>query len=151
MNRRPPRGSDVPGGRRVLAALACSAVALVAACGTRQSEGSIAAHAHGKSGEVERVDLAKSFGGAAPADHSPSGGASAPSGGPVRTAGTSPSTAQPGSGAGAHVGSRTDAALATHSACGTEGTPVVIGQTGAFSGMLARSTAGMRLGLSAWA
>lgn len=39
----------------------------------------------------------------------------------------------------------------TAAACTTAGPPIVIGQTGAFSGLVGQSTANMRLGLAVWA
>jgi len=159
------RHPSTAGGRRgLLAVIACGAVVMLTACGTRLSDGDIrSAGLVAVNGTAPGASAAAGSAGAAATAPADAGGAV--TGGAVAGGGSGGGVAAGGttSGGGATRGGTTGGGTTTGGgsgggtsggtgpACTSQGAPVVIGQDGSFSGLVGQSTGNMRTGLSVWA
>jgi branched-chain amino acid transport system substrate-binding protein len=147
--------------RAVAAAVACLAL-VVSACGTRLSDSQIASGAeHTVAGSAVANNVAAgnnpvannpaAVGTAAVAG--PTAGATLAAGGSTPTAGATAAAGGTGTTAAAAHGGATGGSqpASTTQSCSSQGAPLVIGQDGAFSGLVGQSTSNIRTGLSVWA
>jgi branched-chain amino acid transport system substrate-binding protein len=167
--------------RRAGAVLAAGSVIVLAACGSRLPEshivdaargypaGAVAsgtnlgagggsvvgANGTGSNGGGNGGGTALSPGATGALTGGPSGGATLAAGGPGGASGGASAgggVAGSGSGGGAGAGGGVGSGAGSGSApCTKQGSPIVIGQDGAFSGLVGQSTGNMKLGLSVWA
>jgi branched-chain amino acid transport system substrate-binding protein len=158
--------------QRVGALLALGSLVVMTACGTRLPNSQIVAAAQGYpaggtpgSGGSSNVNGAggnglagAGFGGAT---LNPTAGATLANGGGVSggtggasgggTSGGGSNSGGGGNSGGTNIGAGNAGGVSSGPPCSKQGSPIVIGQDGAFSGLVGQSTGNIKLGLSVWA